>query len=55
MLTAAEAFQRDIEVFFIADAIADFSRDRHDMAVDYVAERCGVPMTTRQLTAALNP
>ncbi|RDE07843.1 isochorismatase family protein [Pelagibacterium lacus] len=55
MLTAAEAFQRDIETFFIADAIADFSRERHDMAVDYVAERCGVPMSTRQLIATLDP
>lgn len=53
MLTAAEAFQRDIEAFFVADAIADFSRERHDMAVSYVAERCGVPMSTQQLLGAV--
>lgn len=53
MLTAAEAFQRDIEAFFAADALADFSREKHDLAVTYVAERCGVPMNTSQLIAAL--
>lgn len=52
--TATEAFQRDIEPFFIADALADFSRERHDMAVSWVAATCGVPMTTDQLLAALH-
>lgn len=46
MMTAAEAFQRDIETFFAADALADFSRAEHDMAITWVAGRCGVPMTT---------
>jgi len=53
MLTSAEAFQRDIEPFLAADAIADFSRQQHDMAVAYVADRCGVPMSTRQVLEAL--
>ena len=53
MLTAAEAFQRDVEPFFAADAIADFSRERHDMAVTYVAERCGVPLATRRILEVL--
>ena len=53
MLTAAEAFQRDIEPFFAADALADFSREKHDLAVQYVADRCGVPMTTAQLLEVL--
>lgn len=51
MLTAAEAFQRDIEAFLIADAVADFSRELHDWAVRYVAERCGVSMTTSEAEA----
>ncbi|MCO5080585.1 MAG: isochorismatase family protein [Rhizobiaceae bacterium] len=53
LMTAGEAFQRDIETFFPADALADFSRAEHDMAVKWVAGRCGVPMTTDQLVAAL--
>lgn len=54
LMTAAEAFQRDIEPFFVADALADFSREEHDMAVGWVAGRCGVPMTVAQAVAALD-
>lgn len=53
LLTAAEAFMRDIEPFFAADAVADFSRERHLEAVAYVAAVCGVPLTTAQLIEAL--
>lgn len=53
MLTAAEAFQRDIEPFFVADGIGDFSRERHDSAVAYVADRCGVALSTAQALEAL--
>lgn len=52
-MTAGEAFQRDIEPFFAADATADFSREKHMMALNYVAGTCAVPMTTEQLLAAL--
>lgn len=51
MATAVEAFQRDIEPFFVADALADFSREKHDLAVQWVAATCGVPLTTDQLLA----
>ncbi|MET3789851.1 isochorismatase family protein [Aquamicrobium terrae] len=53
MMTAAEAFQRDIEAFFAADALADFSRAKHDLALDWVAGRCGVVAGTDQFIAAL--
>lgn len=53
MLTAAEAFMRDIEPFFVADALADFSREKHDMAINWVAAACGVPMMTDQVLARL--
>ncbi|MET3660896.1 isochorismatase family protein [Aquamicrobium ahrensii] len=53
MMTAAEAFQRDIEAFFAADALADFSREKHDLALDWVAGRCGVVTSADQLIAAL--
>ena len=52
LCTAAEAFQRDIEPFFVADALADFSRDKHDMALQWVAATCGQVLSTAQLLAA---
>jgi len=54
LMTAAEAFQRDIETFFVADATADFSRAEHDMALKWVAGRCGVPVTTAAVLETLN-
>ncbi|MBJ3778757.1 isochorismatase family protein [Acuticoccus sp. 2012] len=53
LLTVADAFMRDIEPFLVADAVADFSRIRHDMALSYVAAVCGTPVTTDMLMAAL--
>lgn len=55
LMTAGEAFQRDVETFLAADAIADFSREEHDWAVKWVAGRCGVAMTTAAVTTALGP
>ncbi|MGA0563976.1 isochorismatase family protein [Ancylobacter sp. VNQ12] len=52
-LTAADAFMRDIEPFMAADALADFSRARHDLALSYVADVCGVPLTTAQILELL--
>lgn len=46
--TAAEAFQRDIQPFFVADALADFSREWHLAALESVADCCGVVLTTGQ-------
>lgn len=54
LMTAAEAFQRDIEPFLAADGLADFSRAEHDMALNWAAGRCGVPMTTDALIEALD-
>ncbi len=53
LLTAADAFMRDIEPFFIADAVADFSREKHDSAIAYVADVCGVPLLAHQIMDAL--
>lgn len=53
MQTAADAFQLDIQPFFAADALGDFSRARHELALDYVAHCCGIPMTTAHIIEAL--
>jgi len=53
LATAAEAFQRDIEAFAIADAQADFSREKHDLAMGWIAATCGVALTTDRALAAL--
>lgn len=52
-LTLAEAFQRDIEPFLVADAVADFSREKHLMALHYVAATCAVPLLTETVLEAL--
>ncbi|CAN7701208.1 isochorismatase family protein [Pararhizobium sp. LjRoot238] len=53
LLTAAEAFQRDIKPFLVGDAVADFSRERHDLALNYVAMTCGIPISVDALSGAI--
>ncbi|SNT76295.1 isochorismatase family protein [Paracoccus seriniphilus] len=47
LCTAAEAFQRDIQPFAIADAQADFDEARHNMAMGWVASCCGGVLSTQ--------
>jgi len=49
MLTCAEAFMHDVQAFLVADAVADFSREEHEMALQYVATVCGVNVTTQDV------
>ena len=48
LCTAQEAYSNDIETFFIADAVADFSEEKHRLALDLAAETCSVVLSTRQ-------
>ncbi|MCG8919806.1 isochorismatase family protein [Actinokineospora sp. PR83] len=52
--TAVEAFMRDVRPFLVGDAVADFSREHHDRACEYVAQRCGAVTTTAAALAALS-
>lgn len=51
--TAFEAFQRDIETFVAADAVADYNRADHDGAVALIADTCGAPLATQTLLETL--
>lgn len=49
MTTATDAFMRNIKPFMVADALADFSREEHLMALKYVAGRTGRVVMTEEL------
>ncbi|ALF08921.1 isochorismatase family protein [Parageobacillus thermoglucosidasius] len=53
LLTASDAFMQDIQVFFVADAVADFSLEHHKMALHYAASRCAFITPTQHLIEAL--
>ncbi|MEU8761308.1 isochorismatase family protein [Streptomyces sp. NPDC048659] len=53
LMTAVEAFTNDIQPFFVADAVADFSAAYHRQALVYAAERCAVVATTGDVLAQL--
>ncbi|WP_167396619.1 isochorismatase family protein [Streptomyces antioxidans] len=49
LISACDAWMRDIQAFVVADAVADFSREDHDMALRWAAGRCAVVTTTEAL------
>jgi bifunctional isochorismate lyase/aryl carrier protein len=53
MTTANDAFMRDIQPFFIGDAMADFSEEEHRQALRYVATRCGRVIDYQAVLAAV--
>lgn len=50
LISAAEAFMLNFQAFLCGDALADFSREEHDMALKYTSTRCGQVMSTQQVT-----
>ncbi|MGR5447157.1 isochorismatase family protein [Vibrio jasicida] len=52
--TAAEAFMTDIKAFMVSDAVADFSANDHEMALNYVAGRCGYVLDKQQLLSQIS-
>ncbi|KNB53598.1 isochorismatase family protein [Streptomyces caatingaensis] len=53
MMTACDAWMRDIRPFLVADAVADFSAGDHAMALRWAAAKCAVVTTTDRLLADL--
>lgn len=53
LMTAVDAFSMDIQPFFVADAVADFSADHHRLALDYAAQCCAAVVSTEQLLSML--
>ena len=53
MATALEAFMQDVQPFMVIDGVADFSAEEHEMAINYVARRCGVSLDASTVIDAL--
>lgn len=47
--TTITAFSRGIKPFFVADAMGDFSREKHLMALEYVSQLAGKVVTIRDI------
>ena len=54
LATACDAFMNDIQSFLVGDAIADFSVDYHYMAMNYVAQRCGITLPNQKVIEMLS-
>ena len=46
LTTAVQAFSEQVQPFIVADAVADFSRLDHHMALDYASRRCSMVVAT---------
>ena len=53
LVTACDAFTRDLEVFLVADAVADLSATHHRLALAMAAQRSAVTASTDAVLAWL--
>nr|WP_308125934.1 isochorismatase family protein [Nonomuraea ceibae] len=53
LMTAVDAYSHDVQPFLVADAVADFTAEDHLMTLRYVAGRCGMVATTKELLTDL--
>ena len=49
LMSAVDAFSNDIQPFVVADAIADFSAEDHQLAMEYAARNCAVVATAEDI------
>ena len=49
LMTAIDAFSNDIQPFVVADAVADFSAEDHQSALEYAARNCAVVATAEDV------
>lgn len=49
LCTAIDSFSHDIQTFLVPDAIADFSKTHHHMALNYAAQCCSVNMFSHEI------
>lgn len=54
LATALDAFMLDIKPLVVADAVADFSWQDQQMALNYIAQRCGQVATLATMLNALS-
>lgn len=49
LATAVDGFMQGIQPFLVSDAVADFSREDHEIALRQVARTCGVVLDTSEV------
>ncbi|MGC0363619.1 bifunctional isochorismate lyase/aryl carrier protein [Rhodococcus sp. 27YEA15] len=54
LTTALDGFMQDVQIFFVGDAVADFSLAEHVGALEYVAGRCATVVGTDALLSTLS-
>lgn len=52
LMTANDAFTRDVQPFLVADAIADFTLEYHRLALTWAAQRCAATVTAADVVRA---